>query len=237
MNSKPEYVQPAKGQSTPLTVSQVGKHRIVIGLSWDKNEKARSWVSFQSQLLGSLKIMKKNPATARHFASNPDLLYQKDDQQGREKNDPNFDLDLSCFAFDKDGNFKDWVDPSAYNAIDDASKMYHSGEDMDGEGDIDDEQIHIELKNVEDTYAHFFVVVDSDCMHKISKVNGARVRVGDVQSYQTILETNLNQLEGSENYSFIFCHVFKKNDGWHVKNISEFVDENQNWPETLKKYL
>lgn len=230
-------IQPKAGETVPLKVTQEARHRIFAGLSWEASDTKPSAQYYAAQFIDSLWILIKHPRLINRFRENTHLLYQKDDQAGRETDDPNFDLDLACFAFGKDGSFKSFVDPSAYNAIDPTEKMYHSGDNMDGVSSVDDEQIHIELKGIEQHYNHFFVVIESDCMHRLSDVGHVKIRLADAMTDASFLECDLSTLKGNNNYSFVFCHVFQKDGAWHLKNISEFVDDNRNWSEFLKKYL
>ena len=133
------------------------RQRIVAGLSWNQNDEKASAGYVRTNIGNSIGVILRNPDMLGYFVKNPDMMSQKDDDDAtRETDDPSFDLDLLCYGFDEDGHCKDYVTPNAYNAIDKSEKIYHSGDDMDGVGDLDDEQIHIELKDIDDHYNHFF---------------------------------------------------------------------------------
>lgn len=232
-----EFQSPSKGNTIKLNLAGSKRERILVGLSWEPNAKKGSQSYYGVQLLNSLKIIVRNPELIKLFIQNPDLLTQKEDSEDREKDDPHYDLDLCCFAIDKEGNCKNWITPDAYNAIDTTEKIYHSGESMDGAGVLDDEQIHIELKNLEEHYKHFFIIVESDCMHRLSMMEGSKIRLADGSTNTDFLSCEISKLKESDKYSFVFCQIFHDGIEWNLKNISEFAQENENWPEYLKKYL
>ncbi len=222
-----------------LNVTKKAAHRILASLSWNPNANQKIDPQYQiEQIIDSIKIVIKNPKTLKHFIKKPALLTQKDDEADREADDQNYDLDLCCYAYDKDKNFKSIVDPSAYNAIDASEMVYHNGDNMDGEG-LYDEEIHIELKDAKNTYNHFFLVVESDCAHKINEIDTPCARLIDSYSRENLLEVNINKLPDSDNFTYIFCHIFLKNNEWYLENISEFIDleKEGSWDKYLKRYI
>lgn len=221
---------PQKGQSKKLEITQEARHRIVIGLSWDKKDLSRSQKVEQTLrgiddiLFGSIFL----------FKANSERIFEKMDTAAREATDQNFDLDLSCYAFDKDGNFKNVVDPDAWNAVDESGKIYHSGDDMVGDQGPDDEQIHIEFKDLPEDLNEFFIVVQSDCAHSFKDILNPEVRIADSMTDKNTLQVELDKLENNDQYGFVFCRIFKKEQDWHVQNISEFCEFEQDWPDFLK---
>jgi len=214
------------------------RKRILAGLSWDKSTEDISKGYIRAQISNSISTIIRNPDMLGYFVKNRDLMSQKDDNPDtREEDDPSFDLDLLCYGFDDQGHCKDYVTPSAFNAIDTAEKIYHSGDDMDGEGDLDDEDIFIELKDADDHYNHFFFVIESDCMHHIEAIDKPHIRIADAMNNENILNIRIDQLPKSDQYALVVCQIFKKDGQWHLQNISEFTKERQNWSEYLKKYL
>lgn len=241
---------PKKGESKKLNITEQAQQRIVIGLSWHKKELSASDKASQvihglnNILFGDISLIK----------ANYDRLFQKMDTEKREDFDQNFDLDLACYAYDKKGNFKSLIDSDTWNMIDKTGKIYHSGDDMEGSQTLDenlisstpdkflsdfqksdDEQIHIEFKNLSDDLDEFFIVIKSDCAHSFKDVIAPEVRVADSISNANDLHIELDKLENNDNYAFVFCRIFKKNEEWHIKNISEFCEFEQDWPKFLKE--
>ncbi len=56
------------------------------------------------------------------------------------------DLDLSCFLYDKNHVFIDVISGKIGQIADQSGAIYHSGDDQEGIGGGDDEQISVELK-------------------------------------------------------------------------------------------
>ena len=223
---------PEKGKISELNVTKEIKHRILIGLSWDpknlsaKERRKQTLSGIKDVLMGDIVLIK----------SNLKRINEKMDEEGREENDPNHDLDLSCFAFDGDGVLQSLVDPDAWNAVDKTGQIYHSGDDMTGEGQNDDEQIHIELKDLPKNLHEFFIVVQSDCADTIDKVKNSAIRVSDTMSNKDLLRVNIELQNDNNKYGFVFCRIFRDQENWKIHNISEFCDFEENWSEFFKQY-
>jgi len=215
-------VGPKKDESVELQVSPDGKRRIVIGLSWDpKEENSKTWAL-------------KNLINSISFSVTKERLMEKLDIPGRDIHYTLFDLDLYCFAFDKNGDLKAQVDVLAWNAIDASKKIYHSGEDMDGMGGPDDEQVHIELNGLPDDYNDFFFVVESDSRHNLSQVTNAHIRLADSKTEKDQLRVDITKLPENEEFAFIFCRLHKKEGRWMIQNLSKFINFQEDWPAYLK---
>lgn len=220
------------GVIATLPVTQESQHRILVSLRWDPQNLS------EEQLINILQSGEKDIANAHGFALkiNTNRLMEKRDMQERETDDPRYDIDLYCYAYDKNGQFKTVVDPSAWNAIDDAGKIYHSGDSFAGAGKFDDEQIYIELREAQEHYSNFFFVVESDCMHDFSAIKNSFARLSDSKTDETILHVDLSELPDAESFAFVFCHIWWDGENWKYQNISEFCDYEQDWPAYLKKF-
>ena len=223
---------PAKGETAKLNITDEGRRRILIGLSWDSKDLSHK--ELLTQTLASLNDIAFGDITL--IKANIKRIYEKADLEGQDTDDQNFDLDLSCFAFNEQGIFQALVDPLAWNAIDESGKIYHSGEDMTGDGGGDDEQVYFELNELPDNLQELFIVVQSDCAHSFDKVLNPMIRVADSKSDANCLQVNINQLEHSDAYGFVFCRIFKQNDSWHITNISAFCQYKENWSKFLAQY-
>ena len=59
------------------------------------------------------------------------------------KKDSQHDLDICCYLYDKDGECIDFVGAEAQDSVSESGHVYHSGDDMTGTGDGDDEFISL----------------------------------------------------------------------------------------------
>ena len=225
-------IGPQKGEVDVLNVTKEAKHRVLIGLSW--NPKVLSNSEQRGQMLSGIKdVLFGNIFLVK---ANLERINEKMDEKGRDENDPNHDLDLVCFVFDQDGKMQSLVDPDAWNAVDATGQVYHSGDDYTGEGANDDEQIHIELRDLPESIHEFFLVVQSDCNDTIDKVDTPVIRVCDTMSNNDLLKVNLEDESGNDKYGYVFCRIFRDQGEWNIKNISEFCDFEEDWEEHFKKY-
>lgn len=216
-----------------LDVTKQARERILVGLNWSpKNltlqEKAGQIIRGAADILqGSVTLV----------AHNLNKIGEKSDGPRREDFDPNFDLDLCCYAYDRANNFISLVDPDAWNAIDENGKIYHSGDNMTGLSGNDDEQIYIELKGLPDDYQNFFFIILSDCKHDLGKIPDATIRISDSFSNRDFLKAGIGRGSGSGKFACVFCRIYKKDGNWYAREIGEYIDFEQDWPEYLKKYI
>lgn len=231
---------PEKNTDTTLDISATQSNRILVGLSWDP--KLSGWEE-RPKAKDNPDILDKAAYyiydVFRHLAY---VEYQRkslkqNDLPERKENSDYFDLDLHCYVFDSSGNLKQKLGPDYKEAIDPTSSTYHSGEDFSGTGGPDDEQIHIETKNIPDEYKHFIFFVRSDCKFSLDEINDPVVRLADSKTETNFLEVAIRPPANLDAYGFIFAHVYHENGEWHVKNLSEYAAFDIDWEEELKKYL
>ena len=226
---------PAKGKSVQIALGESNKERVLIGLRWNANELSKS--DKVGQTLSGIKDVLTGPIMM--IRANIARLHEKyDDYETREEDDPNYDLDLACFAFDKSGQLHIVVDQDAWNAIDDSGKVYHTGDHETGESSHDDEQIFIELKGLSEEVSSFFFIVTSDCAHTLGNVDTPEIRFAESKTEKDFLRVRIDQLPENDRYAYVFCKFYRDSqNNWHVQNISEFASFEENWPEYLKQYL
>lgn len=225
---------PKKNETVPLQVTKKARERILVALNWEpreltKEEKHnRTLRGLKDVLNGNIFLLAHNIRKIGEKTDSPD---------GRETSDTAYDLDLCCYGYDRDGNFALLIDTDAWNAIDESGKIYHSGDNMEGYSGHDDEQIYIELKDLPDQYTDFVFVIKSDCAHELDVLETVSARVADSFTNSDLLHIDMAALEDKGNYAYVFSHIHKRNGEWFLKNISEFTDFENDWPEYLKKYL
>ncbi len=223
-----------KGESKILEVTEKARHRVVAGMSWDPVEPTGTEAT--SQFFSSVREALNGDFV--RFRANWGRLFRKFDDTDREVKDPNYDIDLYCYAYGEDGEFIALVDPTAWNAIDEEGAFYHSGDSGTGYSKHDDEQIHLELKTSKGHYHHFIFVAESDELHKFGKVAQARFRVTDCMSGSEFLNINLSGKEAQGHYAYVFCHIYLNGEKWHIRYLGDFCDKPEDWSEYLtKKYL
>ena len=159
------------------------------------------------------------------------------DGPGREKDYPDLDLDLSCYVFNQQAQFEVEIGPGAYEASDASGSVYHSGDDSTGHAGPDDEQIFINTQDVPDTYAHFFIVVTSDCRFSLDETNDPFLRIAQSKNNTNYFTQSIKPAVNLDAYACVCAHIYRDGEHWYVHNITDFVDFNTDWKTQLAKYI
>eukprot|EP01080_Neovahlkampfia_damariscottae_P012199 gene12199-5786_t len=136
--------------------------------------------------------------------------------------DTKCDLDASCGVVSNDGKYHELIYYGMKETKDRAIK--HMGDNLTGEGDGDDESIHVNLKKLNSSYNKvIFTVTIYTGGYSFKHVKGAYIRLIDQQNKKEICRYKL-----TGNYStngMIMSSIFRdKNSGqWKFKAIGEEV--------------
>ena len=149
------------------------------------------------------------------------------------------DLDLACYLYDGDRNFLDVVSSEDGKHTNPAGTIYHSGDDEEGIGGGDDEQISVELKNIDPAIHHIVFKVTIKSGHSFDEIDSPEIRIADGYSDHSFFTVPLNH-EGAKGQSaYIFMNVFKgPGEAWHMRYIDEYLKKSgvKNWPEVLADF-
>lgn len=151
------------------------------------------------------------------------------------------DLDLSCYMYDSNKALVDSVTAKADKHIDQTGNIYHSGDNVAGLGEGDDEQISVELIHLPENIHHIVFTVTIKTGHTFSDINSPEIRLADGYSGHEFLSLPLSVPEGRDKSGFIFAHIYRSedSDGWALHNISQFLDADdmQKWPVLMTLHL
>lgn len=159
------------------------------------------------------------------------------------RGDSQHDLDLSCFAYDANGEFIDYVGAEAQDSMDQSGHIYHSGDDMSGEGGGDDETINAELNALPaETHALIFLV-EIKSRHVFGDIDSPTARLFDALSGDIILETAI--AEGADDKNKIACVLWgivrdsASSTGWSLLPVRDCPDlaDISEWGPFLARYL
>jgi len=148
------------------------------------------------------------------------------------------DMDLAAYVYDKDENFMGLVSAKAEDITSFTPHIYHSGDNMDGEGEGDDETVTIEFMDLDEKVHHILFKASIASGHLFAEVDMPEMRLVRSPGQEVLLQASLD-LEKNKS-AFVFARVFKDDKGnWHFENVEEFThaNENKNWAEDLKIYL
>ena len=133
---------------------------------------------------------------------------------GREQS---IDLDASCFLFDDNNNPLDLVWFRQLASRD--GSIQHSGDNLTGEGDGDDEQIAVALNRIPANVKTLVFTVSNFTGQNFSQVENAYCRLVDGQSGKEIARYDLSA-QGSHTAQ-IMAKVYRHNGEWKMHAIGE----------------
>lgn len=154
-----------------------------------------------------------------------------------------FDLDISCYIFDKEKEFIEMVRPDNTYLMDSSEHIYHSGDNTTGRISGDDEFISVNLAGLPENIHSIVFVVTSPRGYGFGKVMNPEARVSDGKTDDTQLLVPLG--EGKEDATataFIFVGLYrdtKQESGWALHNISKSLmkDAVKNWADELQEFI
>ena len=132
------------------------------------------------------------------------------------------DLDASCALFADDNSLIETVffgTPGKKNAN---GSVIHSGDNLTGAGDGDDEQIKVDLSKVDTRVKNIVFTVNSYRGQKFTVVENAFVRIVNQDDGKELCRFNL-----SEKYSttgLIMARLYRHNGEWKFATIGEGAD-------------
>ncbi len=133
------------------------------------------------------------------------------------------DLDLSCYIYDSSKALIEYVTADPELVSDKTGKIYHSGDNKEGLGDGDDEQISVELKDLDPEIQHIVFVTTIKSGHIFGEIAAPEIRIGDGYSDHTFHKKSLKGDEkGKDDNCYVFARLYEGADGWMVHNIDEF---------------
>lgn len=147
-----------------------------------------------------------------------------------------YDMDLACVMYDREGKFVDGVSGRPEEATDQTGKIYHSGDDTTGTGDMDDESISVELKDLPDYIHHIIFVAEMQSKHDFNDVDQPHIRLADGKTDESQFVAHLS----GPYTAYIFGRIFRAADGqWMFHYIGENVkgDEIADWVDHLQNYV
>lgn len=130
------------------------------------------------------------------------------------------DLDASCATFDKDKKLIETIYFGNKNSRGNA--IVHSGDNLTGDGDGDDEQIVVDLSKVSDDVQSIVFTVTSYRGQKFDIVDNAFVRIVDAGANAEVCKYNLS--DKRPNTGMIMAKLYRHNGEWKVAALGEAAD-------------
>ena len=127
------------------------------------------------------------------------------------------DLDASCLVFDENKNLVDIVYFGQLGSKDGSIK--HTGDNLTGEGDGDDEEIIVNLNKVPASVKTLIFTVNSYRGQTFAQVENAFCRLVDKSNNEEIARYNLSA-QGNHT-AMIMAKVYRHNGEWKMHAIGE----------------
>jgi len=201
------------------------KKRLMIGLSWDTPPRS----SPSKGILGTI-------VHTFRFGREWSKSEKKTDLPGRDTSFAGRDLDLLCFIFDENKNFIREIGPSPDLLIDEASSVYHSGEEYTGEAVYDDETVTIDINKLPSEYKHFIAVVVSDSKLSLSECGTFKLRIADSSQDLNFILEDVTAPPGDTS-AYVFAKISREGDTWSAEKLGHFGEFETDWQNELPKYL
>jgi len=127
------------------------------------------------------------------------------------------DLDASAALFDSGGNLVDQVWFQQLNSRD--GSVRHSGDNLTGAGEGDDEQIQVDLSKVPSAIQSVIFVVSSYSRDTFDSIDNAYCRLVDASTGSEVLRYSLTG-QGAHTAQ-IMLSLYRKDSAWSVRAIGE----------------
>ncbi|MCB1651581.1 MAG: TerD family protein [Alphaproteobacteria bacterium] len=151
------------------------------------------------------------------------------------------DLDLSCYIYDADKRHINTVTSSpGHMHIDQTGKIYHSGDNVAGVGDGDDEQISVELKDLDPVIHSLLFAVSIKSGHVFGEIKMPEIHLSDGYTGRRFLHAPLDKPEYASQSSFVFACLYRGEDeGWMLRFIGEagVMGKDAEMAQRFKSYL
>jgi tellurium resistance protein TerZ len=133
---------------------------------------------------------------------------------------PTIDLDASCILFDNDNQRTDVVWFRQLRSKD--GSIVHSGDNVTGKGDGDDEVITVTLKGVPATVKSLVFTVNSFTGQKFSRVSNAFCRLVNKANNAEIARFDL--AERGDHTALVMARLYRHNDEWKMHAIGQAAE-------------
>lgn len=159
------------------------------------------------------------------------------------RGDSQHDMDLVCYVYNAEGECIDFIGAEAQDSMSESGHIYHSGDDMTGEGGGDDETITAELSVLPDDIDALVFLAEIKSNHVFADIESPSARLFDSLTHEIILESWLGQDAADKNKIACVLWALRRDDvsetGWtlHVVQTCPDVTDITEWGAYLARYI
>jgi stress response protein SCP2 len=151
-------------------------------------------------------------------------------------------LDLACYIYSGDHRLINVVSQSPDYAVDTSGHIYHSGDNREGIGEGDDEEISVELKNLPLGIDSLIFTASISSGHTFDEINMPEIHLYDAYTGHDFLYFDIAQAEQDLKKSNFLVFAMIKRDADHCWMLHRYCQFEKNIrdlpiPEYLKQYL
>ena len=230
---------------------QVGGWKLVKLNKFIDGGEIPNWEEFLIDFLPAIAFQKKEQANLPPTPKKGEIVKLGYSPEGRQRVvcgvswdlrpggiDNQVDVDVTCIMFDNSGDCVADVSSEASRAIDESGAVYHSGDEVTGDGGGDDEFISVELARLPENIVDLVFFIDMKTDHKLADIRNPTIRIADGKTDLTQLGIKIDQSDKTAN-AYVFARLAYMEDGWMLHYIGLPLDTAQitDWTETLLPYL
>lgn len=136
-----------------------------------------------------------------------------------------FDLDASVFMIGEDGKIRSDADFIFYNQlVSGCGSVEHTGDNLTGEGDGDDEAVKVDLTKIPADVAKLVLGVtihDADARKQnFGQVSNAFIRIVNESNNEEVVRYDLSEDYSTET-ALVFGEFYRHNNSWKFKAIGQ----------------
>lgn len=136
-----------------------------------------------------------------------------------------FDLDASAYLLNADGKARSAADFIFYNQMNSGcGSVSHTGDNLTGEGDGDDEEIKVDLSKVPADVSRIAITVtihEAEKKHQsFGQVGGAYIRILNEEAKTEVVRYDLSEDYSTET-AMIFGELYRHNGEWKFRAVGQ----------------
>lgn len=132
------------------------------------------------------------------------------------------DLDASCLMFDENKNLIDTVWFRHLKSND--GSVVHSGDNLTGAGDGDDEVISVDLTKLPANVKILIFTINSYQGQTFKKVKNASARLVDKTTNKELAIYNLSGADGGDHTGMVMVKLYLRDSEWRIQAIGNPAD-------------